>query len=122
MKIRLFGDSIRLRLTQVEVEALAAGGAIESVIPFPGEALACSVQSTNGGFEARHAAGRISVSVPYTEIVKWASSDEEGVYGTADTLGIAVEKDYRCIHKPDSPDNAGTYPNPIASTGDKNIG
>ena len=60
MKIRLFGDSIRLRLTQAEVAALAKGGELEAVIPFVGEALACSVRPFDGPLEARHAAGRIA--------------------------------------------------------------
>ena len=114
MKIRLFDDSVRLRLTQVEVEALAAGGMIESVIPFPGEALACVVQPTIGPLEARHSSGRITILVPKHDVANWASSTGEGMYANG-VLRIAIEKDYRCIHKPDSPDNAGTFPNPLAS-------
>ena len=117
MKIRLFGDSIRLRLTQVEVETLSKGGVIESVIPFPGEAMACAVQPSEGPLEVRHSAGRIMVSMPSTEETRrWASSEEEGLYGSVGPLRIAIEKDYNCIHKPDSPDNAGTFPNPLGAT------
>ena len=75
MKIRLFSDSVRVRLTQVEVEALAAGGAIESVTPFPGEALACTVQASAADlFRAHHAAGRISILVPKALTAEWAES------------------------------------------------
>src|SRR4051794_20638652 len=114
MKIRFFEDSIRLRLTQTEVEALAGGGAIETLIPFTDEAFACMIQPTTGDFEAHHAAGRLTVMVPLDRTKAWAESSEEGFYGEqalaggARVLRIAVEKDYRCIHKPDSPDNAGT--------------
>lgn len=112
MKIRLFGDSVRVRLTQVEVEALAAGGAIESVIPFAGEALACMIQPSDGPLEAHHASGRITIMVPREGTANWAASMDEGMYATG-RLRLAIEKDYRCIHKPDSPDNAGTFPNPL---------
>lgn len=120
MKIRLFGDSIRLRLTQEEVATLSKGGALESVIPFPGEALACVVQPFDGPLEARHAASRISVLVPQAETARWAVSEEVGMYatslsGSGGPVRIIVEKDYNCIHKPDSPDNAGTFPNPIGA-------
>ena len=115
MKIRLFGDSIRLRLTQVEVEVLSKGGAIEAVIPFPGEALGCVVQASDGPLEARYGAGRITVLLPGSATTAWASSQEEGMYATAGSLRIAVEKDYNCLHKPDSPDNAGTFPNPLGA-------
>jgi len=122
MKIRLFGDSIRLRLTQLEVEALAGGGAIESVTPFCDEALACIIQPSEDVFEARHATGRITVMVPLDQVKAWAASPEVGMYTEQPTAGlvlrVAVEKDYRCIHQPDAPDNAGTFPNPAASTGD----
>ena len=115
MKIRLFGDSLRLRLTRAEVETLAQGGGLETVIPFPGEALACSVQPGDGKLEARHAAGRINVLIPRDETVSWAASESEGLYATAGQLRIGIEKDYNCIHKPDSPDNAGTFPNPLGA-------
>jgi hypothetical protein len=122
MKIRLFGDSLRIRLSQLEVEALAGGGAIESVTPFSDEAFACTVQPSETAFEARHAAGRITVMVPLERAQAWAASSEEGMYAEQPVQGlllrISVEKDYRCIHKPDSPDNADTFPNPAAITGD----
>ena len=115
MKIRLFGDSIRLRLTQVEVGVLSQGGPLEAVIPFPGEALACSVQPSDGPLDVHHAAGRITVLMPKHSTLAWAASDDVGLYSVSGGLRIAVEKDYTCIHKPDSPDNAGTYPNPLGA-------
>ena len=113
MKLRLFGDSIRLRLTQAEVEILANGGELEAVFPFPGEALGCSVQPSDGPLDAHHAAGRITILVPFPATSAWAASTDVGMYATTTALSIAVEKDYTCIHKPDSPDNVGTYPNPL---------
>ena len=115
MKIRLFGDSIRLRLTRVEVETLAKGGWLETIIPFPGEALACAVQLSDGPLEAHHAVGRITVRLPKEATAVWAASETEGMYATAGSLRVAIEKDYNCIHKPDSPDNAGTFPNPLGA-------
>jgi hypothetical protein len=123
MKIRLFNDSVRIRLTQAEVEALAAGGILESVIPFPGEAFVCTVQPTIDNFEAHQAGGRLTVLVPKSRTAAWASSSEEGMYAelpaasVGRVLRVAVEKDYRCIHKPGSPDSAGAFPNP-AEIGD----
>ena|SRR5450432_1317639 len=113
MKIRLFGDSVRVRLTQAEVEALAGGGVIESIISFPGEALVCAVQASGDVVEAHYAAGRITIRVPSEGVAPWASSAEEGMYSRGFGFRVAVEKDYRCIHKPDAPDNAGTFPNPL---------
>src|SRR5580698_5707115 len=113
MKIRLFNDSVRIRLTQAEVEALAAGGVLESVTPFPGEAFACTIQPSKDEFEAHQAGGRLTILVPETRTVGWASSSEEGMYAEQPSghdglvLRIAVEKDYRCIHKPGSPESAG---------------
>lgn len=115
MKIRLFGDSIRLRLTQAEVEILSKGGALEAVVPFSGEALACSVQPSDGPLDAHHSTGRITVLLPAGATAAWAASTDVGMYATTGALRIAVEKDYNCIHKPDSPDNAGTYPNPLGA-------
>lgn len=123
MKIRLFGDSIRVRLNQAEVESLAAGGAVEMVIPFPGEAFACTVQPSGSSIEVRHAGGRLSILVPLAQTKAWAASTEEGMYadqhaGAGATVRVLIEKDYRCVHRPDAPDNAGTFPNPLASSGE----
>lgn len=115
MKIRLFGDSLRLRLTQAEVATLAHGGSLETVIPFPGEALACMVQPSDEPLTARHAAGRITILMPRSETTAWAASETEGMYGASGHLRLAVEKDYNCLHKTDSPENDGTFPNPLGA-------
>jgi hypothetical protein len=66
-----------------------------------------------GPLEAHHANGRLTILLPARQTASWAASSDEGMYSTAGTIRIAVEKDYRCIHKPDSPDNAGAFPNPL---------
>ncbi|HEY3738431.1 MAG TPA: hypothetical protein VGL53_01240 [Bryobacteraceae bacterium] len=124
MKIRLFGDSIRLRLNQAEVESLAAGGAVEMVIPFPGEAFACTVQPSGNSIEVRHSGGRLSILIPQAQTTAWAASAEVGMYADQQpssggaVLRVLIEKDYRCVHNPDAPDNAGTFPNPLAASGE----
>lgn len=116
MKVRLFGDSIRVRLTQSEVTSLADGGEIEVVLPVPPQALACSIRSMDDVLSVRHANGRMSIHVPSAECRRWAESTDEGLYGQQGGLRIAVEKDYRCLHKDNSPDNLGTFPNPASAS------
>ena len=112
------GDSIRLRLTQEEVAALAEGSAVESVTQFAGEALTSIVEPVELRFEAHYAVGHITVMVPQHLVKAWAATDEEGLYQDQSVPGgslqISVEKDFACLHKPESPENAGTFPNPGA--------
>src|SRR5882757_5765087 len=102
MKIRLMNDSIRVRLTQTEVETLASGGAIEAVTPIPGDAFTCVVQPSTGSIEAHHSSGRLTVLLPAQQTATWAASEDEGMYANAGSVRVAIEKDYRCIHKPNS--------------------
>jgi hypothetical protein len=112
------GDSIRLRLTQDEVSSLARGGPIESLTQFPGEALMFALEPSELDFESHHAVGRVTVRAPLHLIQSWAKSGDEGLYQNQPVAGgslrIAIEKDYACLHKADSPENAGTFANPGA--------
>ncbi len=123
MKIRIKGNTIRLRLTQTEVENVSAGQMVEEKVPF-GEN-----QPTFGyAVYAMHETDKISVSyidhiikvgLPQKQAQQWAGTDlislEENInWGDGTTLHVLVEKDFQCLHKRPAEDEGDNFPNPAA--------
>jgi hypothetical protein len=115
MKLRLHGNTLRLRLSQPEVARLARDGHIEDRVEFaPGQALLYSLESADtGAVTAAFAGDRIRVMLPRATVAQWIQSDEIGIEGSSGTLQIHVEKDFQCLHR-DSPADADSFPNPLA--------
>ncbi len=107
MKIRLRGNSLRLRLTQTEVQRLASGVTVEETTHFGTlQRLICRLGPTrhadaiHAGFEE----GIINVEVPLNAVGEWALSDAaslcaEQEIGRDQFLTILVEKDFACLHQ-----------------------
>ena len=119
MKLRLRGNSVRLRLTQGEVADLIRTGRVDDAVAFgPGErlsyALACTDTPT---LAARFAAGAIEVSLPAALAKDWASSERVGLdgeqsIGDGESLRILVEKDFTCLRPRTGEDDGDAFPNP----------
>jgi hypothetical protein len=114
MKLRLQGNSVRLRLTRSEVERLRETGLVEESVDFgDGEVLAYRLQSRleQGPAEAAFSQGIMTVSLSQETAQAWAVSDEVGVYSQSGALTISVEKDFRCLTRPRE-DERDAYPHP----------
>ena len=120
MKLRIKGDSLRLRVSPSEVFRLLESGRIEETIHFGTERdakltyalLAVSGQTTP--VTLRHLPHEIALLVPAVQARAWADTEQVGIYGAVDTgagkLELAVEKDFACLDR--SAENHDTYPNP----------
>jgi hypothetical protein len=102
MKLRIQGNSLRLRLTQKEVAHLRDCGRVESLIEFsPGQRL---VYLLEGSFHAKALSaafnGRaIRVTVPVQVMAEWAESDQVSMEATSsEGLQLLIEKDFQCLH------------------------
>jgi hypothetical protein len=117
MKLRIQGDSLRLRLTQKEVAELRAGGCVQSSIHFAsGRSLTYSIASSRevSQVEADFDGDSIRVMLPRAAMVEWADGDQEGISGPPDQPSLLlIEKDFQCLHKPGELDPEA-YPNPLA--------
>lgn len=119
MKLRIKGDSIRLRLTQTEVRQLADTGTVESTMHIAtGSSLTYGVRAADlYQLAVESDAGALEVLIPREWIPSWAENDQVGFGGTQDAgdgreLAILVEKDFACLHK--RPDEQDAFPNPRA--------
>lgn len=121
MKLRIKGDSIRLRLTQTEVRQLAETGAVESTMHIAaGASLTYGIRAADlPQLAVEGDASEVVLLVPRDWIGPWAESDQVGFDGTQNAgdgreLAILIEKDFACLHK--RPDELDAFPNPLAET------
>jgi len=118
VKLRIQGNSLRLRLTQKEVAQLHDGGRVESFIEFsPGCAL---VYLLEGSLHARSVTANfdgqaIRVTVPTQVMTEWAESGRVSIETTSPTgVQLLIEKDFQCLHKSGEQD-PDAYPHPLMS-------
>lgn len=114
MKLRLQGDSIRLRLNRTEVEEFMRTGRIQDAVHFNGGAvLAYALEASKEAYAPRafYEGSALRITLPMKDAQDWGRSDRVGICASDQQLFILVEKDFQCLHQPD-PDG---YPNPDAA-------
>jgi len=118
MKLRIKGNSLRLRLTQSEVERLANEGVVESHIDFGGTVLAYRIESRGQANEvsARYENDQIVIRVPNIEVANWSRTEQTGIRSSQPVrdgeLRILIEKDFKCLTPRPSDEDADTFNNP----------
>jgi hypothetical protein len=122
MKLRIKGDSLRLRVGPSEIERLMETGRVEETIHFglqEDARLTYALEVADvGGIAVRHEGTRVAVILPSESARAWAQGTDVGVYGSVGVssgrLEIAVEKDWACLDGSEGED-AETFPNPRKS-------
>ena len=127
MKLRIRGDSIRLRLKRGEVDRIAAGGSIVEETHFPNFVLTYRLDaSENREISASFDNGSLVVSLPKSKAQNWAGTDAVSLHAKqplsgTDSLSVLIEKDFSCLepgHHRECKDDQDTFPHPSAdSTG-----
>jgi len=122
MKLRIKGNSIRLRLGQSEVQRLAIDGIVEETTVFgPSRhecfAYAISASPEASGVNASFSDRRLLIRVPSDMIHLWSTTDQVGIQtlqrtGNEDGLQILIEKDFECIDGPPGESQEDAFPNP----------
>lgn len=123
MKLRIGGNSIRLRVLRSEVETLRTGGRLTETLYFgdgDDAKFTYAVGSADAPATTVHFANcRVLVLLSAARVQQWANSEEVGIYeqlpaGEGRTLDVLVEKDFACLDRSDA-DNADTFSNPNAT-------
>lgn len=120
MKLRIKGNSIRLRLTQSEVATFAQTGYIEEQTVFANTKLTYALSKTSNVDElsATMEGTTITVQVPAAIAQNWTDTTEVGFQNqytnaTGNSLFLLVEKDFVCLDNTFE-DQSDNYPNPNA--------
>jgi len=122
MKLRLHGNSVRLRLNQAEVAQFSKTGFVEDSVHFGhGECLTYALESLSDlpGPRAAYRGGSLRVQIPSAAATEWSTTDRVGVsgeqpLGNGKHLSILVEKDFQCVHGERDPK---AFQNPLVETG-----
>jgi hypothetical protein len=117
MKLRIQGNSLRLRLTQPEVTLLHRDGAVEETVQFRGDAkLIYRLQKSagDGEIEANLAGATVSITIPARAVDAWATSNGVRIEARDGALNIAIEKDFRCLSR-SAGEEPDAFPNPAQS-------
>jgi hypothetical protein len=119
MKLRIKGDSLRLRVTQTELARLIAEGRIEETIHFgpAAEARLTYALETGPGelpIQLRYEPGEVAVVLSHSAARQWAGTQQVGIEGEIDAgqarLALIVEKDFACLeHREEDVD---AFPHP----------
>jgi hypothetical protein len=120
MKLRIAGNSLRLRVSRSDLARLMQSGRIEETIHFAAEAsaqLSYALEQSQAHAELSvvYRPQVVTVLLPGSAAREWAEGDEVGIYGDVDTgisrLAVIVEKDFACLDRSER-DNIDRFPNP----------
>ena len=122
VKLRIQGNSLRLRISKSELAKFVETGHLQETVyfgPEPGSELTYSLARDGNrlGLDVEASAGQVKVVVPAEVARTWADSEQIGINGDVDLgargkLSILVEKDFACIDR-SAEENADTFPNPL---------
>ena len=123
MKLRIQGNSVRLRLSQSEVAKFQEAGKVSDSISFGGVSLAYALERTDGSeMSAEFEGNCIRVFVSFAQSDNWATKAEEvGMEhfqrhaANQEALRILVEKDFKCLADRPEEDESDNFPNPNLS-------
>ena len=121
MKLRLRGNSLRLRLNQNDVAELASGRKLIETLTFPGGAnfqYTLVMGDSSLDASAQLVASTIAVTLPAERARRWAAGDDVGIYfelpAGDSVLKVAVEKDLECLDAPVDERDPFAYPRETA--------
>lgn len=115
MKLRIKGNTIRIRLSETEVNLLAEGNPVIEETQFPSSKLTYKIQPSISE-SVDFIDEVVYVNLTHDEIDSWAKTDEvtiskEVAIPNDNILCILVEKDFKCLTvRPE--DESELYPNP----------
>lgn len=119
MKLRIRGNSIRIRLMQTEVQVLADTGVLSEEVAFPGGEVFTYRLGLAGKIGADMSGSTLSIHIPEQEAKDWINSDVLSLdrfvaLPSGEQLRILVEKDLQCLVERENEDESDAFPNPKA--------
>jgi hypothetical protein len=121
MKVRIKGNSVRIRLSRSEVEIFGREGYVEERTDFGKTELIYAVKSTDDEMmSATFTGGMITMCVPANMLNVWAETNQVSLdhhmpVSNNKHLYLLLEKDFKCIDAGGTEDQSDYYENPLKS-------
>jgi hypothetical protein len=115
MKLRIKGNSLRLRLTRGEVGELKESGQVFETVTFgSGNNFIYKIESVDERDEisADFRAKELVISVPTSLVQRWAASDQVSLEANELKPTILIEKDFACLEPRPGEDETDMFSNP----------
>lgn len=124
MKLRILDNSIRLRLTRSEVDAVNDSGLVRGRVRFAGSNTFDYVLESSPATvkpEAHISNNVLTVRLPEMDVQQWAASEQVSIRSAQlldgdDQLTILVEKDFQCLAPREGEDESDMFPHPDADS------
>ena len=115
MKIRIKHNSIRYRLTQSDVAALAKDKRISDSLDFGLQQLTYELQVVDDyALSSTYSNNIITVYIPQSMVTELLETDKVGFENERHVPHLLVEKDFVCLDEVEE-DQSDNYPNPLAA-------
>jgi len=121
MKLRIRGNSIRLRLTKPEVDLFKLHGLVEDSINFGNTKLTYQLKVTDNSKDLTATYNQQVITVYMPEDMRkdwttteWVGYDAMQQINETESLKILVEKDFKCLDGT-TEDQTDMYENPLSS-------
>ena len=117
MKLRIRGNSVRIRVSQSELAQIAEQGFAEDAVEFsPGVKLSYRVEVTPAGpIRATYDERGVQIVLPSDAVQRWTEPNEVSIQseqslGDGKQLTILVEKDFACLSPREGEDEPIHFP------------
>lgn len=112
MKLRINGNSIRLRLTPEDVVSLCTNSKVSYHTKLLNGLFSYELRA-EVHWHAEVVGSHLSVSIPKSEITDWEKNDTVGFeHHFENGLFVLIEKDFQCLHPRSHEQEDHLYPNP----------
>jgi hypothetical protein len=120
MKLRILGNSIRIRVTRSELVEFDLDGEVRETVDFGGGTrfiYALVRGDYDGQPSADYGDHTLSVRLPATTVDEWVNSNQVSIRATqrlddGGTLQLLVEKDFACLEPRPGEDESDMFPHP----------
>jgi hypothetical protein len=116
VKLRIRGNSIRLRLSRTEVDALKQRGFVEERVDLAPKSLVYRIERGAEDVRATFDGASLVVLVPDAVAGDFCDTDRVGFDHDGGGVRLLVEKDWQCLAPREHEDDADAFPHPEAKT------
>lgn len=124
MKIRIKGNSIRIRIVKTELDNFGQDGFLEEITEFGNNSLIYRLETKQGieQLEASMNGNTITMHVPENMKEEWVHSNVVGYNnymetGNGNKLFLLLEKDFKCLDAEVLEDQSDNFDNPSHTCG-----